>query len=75
MFPTSHIIQVLHPCHKLKYFKNAGWDEDWIATAREIVQAEFDRAYAFMDIDEPDDLPSQQVIYAHYPCLLKLMRN
>jgi hypothetical protein len=57
---TIHLIiltiyQVLHPRHKLEYFKRAGWDNEWIATAREIVQTEFDRSYAFMEVDEPND--------------------
>jgi hypothetical protein len=42
---------VLHPRHKLHYFKKAGWEEAWIETAWEIVRAEFDQTYAFMDID------------------------
>jgi hypothetical protein len=42
---------VLHPRHKLHYFKKAGWDEAWIETARDIVRAEFDQTYAFMDVD------------------------
>ncbi|KAG1841477.1 hypothetical protein C8R48DRAFT_561037, partial [Suillus tomentosus] len=28
-----HISMVLHPCHKLAYFKNVGWEDDWIQTA------------------------------------------
>ena len=42
---------VLHPHHKLHYFKTAGWEEDWIETARDIVREEFDRTYAFMEYD------------------------
>jgi hypothetical protein len=42
---------VLHPRHKLHYFKTAGWKEDWINTSRDIVRAEFDQTYAFMDVD------------------------
>ena len=38
--------QVLHPKHKLKYFKKQGWDEAWIATAEEIVRDEFKKNYA-----------------------------
>ena len=49
-FPYSFFL-VLHPRHKLKYFENAGWEEDWINTARQIVRDEFDRTYAFMDIE------------------------
>ena len=36
---------VLHPSHKLTYLQNAGWSEEWIATAKEIVKTEFERAY------------------------------
>ena len=42
---------VLHPRHKLHYFKTAGWEDDWIQTARDIVREEFDRTYAFMEYD------------------------
>ena len=55
---TSNItFLVLHPRHKLKYFENAGWEKEWINTARQIVQDEFDCTYAFMDIavDEAHD--------------------
>ena len=43
---------VLHPRHKLHYFKTAGWEEEWIDTAHNIVREEFDRTYAFMDFDD-----------------------
>ena len=42
---------VLHPQHKLHYFKKAGQDENWIETAKDIVCAEFDQTYTFMDVD------------------------
>jgi hypothetical protein len=45
-------IAVLHPRHKLQYFKTAGWEDEWVETARNIVRDEFDRTYAFMDFDE-----------------------
>ena len=41
----SRSLAVLHPQHKLAYFAKAGWEPDWIATARDIVRAEFDRTY------------------------------
>ena len=43
---------VLHPSHKLTYLQNAGWSEDWIATAKEIVKTEFEQAYAGIDSEE-----------------------
>jgi hypothetical protein len=42
---------VLHPRHKLHYFKTAGWQPEWIEAAHVILQEEFDRTYAFMDWD------------------------
>lgn len=42
---------VLHPQHKLQYFKNAGWSDKWIATAKALVCKEFDQSYAPVDAD------------------------
>jgi hypothetical protein len=59
---TIHTISifflVLHPRHKLK---NAGWEEDWIDTAHQMVRDEFDRTYAFMDIAVDDDMSDAKV--------------
>lgn len=51
---------VLHPSHKLTYLQNAGWSEEWIATAKEIVKTEFERAYAQIDGEDggEDVVPS-----------------
>ena len=51
---------VLHPQHKLHYFKNAGWPQEWIDTARDIVEAEFTRGYASQDVEE--DINSDQEV-------------
>ena len=37
------LITVLHPRHKLQYFHNANWDDEWITTATDIVRDEFVR--------------------------------
>jgi hypothetical protein len=50
-FRAYYSYSVLHPRHKLNYFKKAGWDDAWIETAHGIVRAEFDQTYAFMDIN------------------------
>jgi hypothetical protein len=42
---------VLHPRHKLEYFKQNNWDDASIEAAREIVQDEFDRSYWLLDIE------------------------
>jgi len=48
-------LPVLHPRHKLNYFKKAGWEDSWIEAAHNIVHTEFDETYAFMDIDAAPD--------------------
>jgi len=40
---------VLHPQHKLEYFKNAGWEQEWIDEAEKIVRAEFERSYKYAE--------------------------
>ena len=40
------MIAVLHPRHKLSYFKNAGWEDEWIDAAERITRTEFERSYA-----------------------------
>jgi len=47
-----HGVLHLHPSHKLAYLQNAGWSEEWIATAKEIVKMEFKWAYAGIDSEE-----------------------
>ena len=41
---------MLHPCHKLQYFKNAGWEDEWIESAEEIVRTQF-LSYRSLDLD------------------------
>ena len=41
---------VLHPSHKLAYFTQAGWPEEWRTAAEDIVKAQFERAYADIEI-------------------------
>jgi hypothetical protein len=39
------IVPVLHPRHKLNYFKNEKWEDDWIEAAKRLVRDEFDLSY------------------------------
>jgi hypothetical protein len=48
-------LTVLHPQHKLKYFKNAGWEDEWIDAAEDIVRAEYERKYANRFTGDDDD--------------------
>ena len=43
---------VLHPHHKLHYFKTARWEDNWIEMAHSILCEEFNRTYEFMDLDD-----------------------
>ena len=43
---------VLHPSHKLEYFEQAGWDEEWRTTAEEILRTEFRRGYAGIQVND-----------------------
>jgi hypothetical protein len=46
---------VLHPRHKLAYFKTALWEEEWIETAASLVREEFERSYLEVVVQENDD--------------------
>jgi hypothetical protein len=60
---NSVSLPVLHPRHKLQYFRDAEWETDWIDDATDIVCAEFERAYAALPVDEiVDDLDSAQEV-------------
>jgi hypothetical protein len=39
------MLPVLHPRHKLQYFKKAGWDDAWVNTAYEMVRHVFEGTY------------------------------
>lgn len=56
---SNIVFVVLHPSHKLAYFAQAGWDDEWRATAEDIVRAEFERAYA--DLEVTDSQNTQDV--------------
>ncbi|KAJ7616576.1 hypothetical protein FB45DRAFT_673918, partial [Roridomyces roridus] len=36
------IAMMLHPRHRLAYFKSAGWTDEWIKDAKQILQRRFD---------------------------------
>lgn len=45
----SYLFLVLHPRHKLQYFKNAGWENYWIENTEEILRTQFDFLYGDLD--------------------------
>jgi hypothetical protein len=68
----SYLRLVLHPRHKLRYFKNAGWQDDWIEQAEDIVRTEFNLSYGSLDTSwatsrELDFLKPKYVFLNRYP--------
>ena len=52
---------MLHPEHKLEYFKTAGWETEWIDTAEEIVRDQYNAKYASLPVaGTPQDAGSQE---------------
>ena len=65
---------VLHPRHKLQYFRDVGWEDDWIATAERIARDRFESGYCEVT-DEPQvDVEDSEVRrrVAHFSLLLHL---
>ena len=46
---------VLHPSHKLEYFKQADWDDEWREAALDIVRTTFEQAYINFEVEDDDD--------------------
>ncbi|TFY73141.1 hypothetical protein EWM64_g10871, partial [Hericium alpestre] len=49
------IAMVLHPRHKLAYFKNARWEQEWIDTARDVVHDKFKHSYASREVERDEE--------------------
>lgn len=47
---------MLHPRHKLHYFKEAGWDAEWIKTAEGMLRTKYMRSYAPQAGDDDEDI-------------------
>lgn len=43
---------VLHLCHKLTYFKQAGWEPSWISITEQLMLTEFECSYATAPVVE-----------------------
>lgn len=65
------IAMILHPRHKLTYFKNTGWESEWIKTVEALVCNEFEFSYAasehYSSDAEPADASDEQVGRAKPP--------
>ncbi|KIK35165.1 hypothetical protein CY34DRAFT_96601 [Suillus luteus UH-Slu-Lm8-n1] len=68
------IAMVLHPRHKLSYFQSAGWQQDWIDTAEDLVRTEFKCYVSHLLVptnrnDNPSPLEADVNIFNHLPTL------
>ncbi|KIK14243.1 hypothetical protein PISMIDRAFT_35759, partial [Pisolithus microcarpus 441] len=45
MSDLYRIVMVLHPRHKLEYFRQAKWEADWIKMVGELVRRNYDSSY------------------------------
>jgi len=54
LLTSMHRYIVLHPCHKLEYFKRNKWDAKSIEAVHDLVQDEFDRSYWLLDVEGDD---------------------
>lgn len=64
---TKHITLVLHPSHKLEYFKLARWPAEWIQTAEDITREEYRQTYATqaMTTSQPSTAELRPGLAAH----------
>ncbi|KAG1724877.1 uncharacterized protein EDB91DRAFT_1062560 [Suillus paluster] len=58
---TYQIAMVLHPQHKLAYFKATQWEDDWIETADRLVHEEFKCLY--LSINDNSDVESKDNVF------------
>ncbi|KAG2346333.1 hypothetical protein BDR05DRAFT_878096 [Suillus weaverae] len=63
------IAMVLHPHHKLAYFKNARWEDARIETVATLVCDEFERSYLEVGIQENGDDIKVSNTMAHEVCV------
>jgi hypothetical protein len=62
-------VTVLHPHHKLAYFKNTWWEDAWIETAATLVLNEFEWSYLEVGIQENGDDIEVSNTAAHEVCV------
>jgi hypothetical protein len=59
-FHISHgPLVVLNPSYKLEYFEDAGWEDDWIVAARELVEKKWVEKYQCREVEEMSQGPNK----------------
>ena len=61
---------VLHLAYKTEYFRSHGWPEDWIATAVELLCADWIKTYKVVAV--PDAVTSAQSTITDAVCIQAL---
>jgi hypothetical protein len=58
------LLSVLHPHHRLNYFKSARWENNWIKAATQLVRDEFDLSYNLYNMSQ--SLMSSHKVHTTY---------
>lgn len=45
-FSDLYLHVVLHPCHKLAYFKHTKWEDNWVESAETLVRETYECSYS-----------------------------
>jgi hypothetical protein len=68
-----NLFLVLHPRHKLRYFKNVGWDNKSIGMAEKLVWGKFEREYAPSQTGEIWSAPDNVRVSMTYLWMIKCL--
>ncbi|KAG1904131.1 uncharacterized protein F5891DRAFT_977614 [Suillus fuscotomentosus] len=59
------IAMILHPRHKLAYFKRANWEQQWIDTAETLVRNAYELC---LNADNSDPGEDEEIVESTRPC-------
>ncbi len=60
-FNSNLFYTVLHPHHKLMYFRKVGWSQDWIDTTHDIIQMENKCKYKSRIIERDEENEVEEI--------------
>lgn len=55
---ANGILLVLHPNYKMNYFRDQGWEEEWVSAAMELTRSEWAAYYRPAAQDDAEDAPA-----------------